>query len=162
TLNPQSLELQFESIDMHQLIQNAVTSNQLIAQETGGTIEMNLEATSCYVNGDRVHMTNILYNLMDNALKYCEGHPEIQVNSRNEGKWFVFEIRDNGIGIPAKYQSQVFDQFFRVPKGNRHDVKGFGLGLYYVRTIVQSHKGKINLSSTIDKGSSFTIHLPMP
>ena len=160
TLNPQSLELQYEKIDMHQLIENAVTSNQLIAQETEGKIDMNLSATSFSVNGDRVHLTNILYNLMDNAIKYCEGAPKIEVSSRNDGKWFIFEIKDNGIGIPSKYQSQVFDQFFRVPKGNQHDVKGFGLGLYYVKTIVESHKGKINLKSTIDKGSSFTIQLP--
>ena len=161
TLNPQSLELKYEEIDMHQLIQNAAVSNQLLAQEEDGNLDLNLKANSFRVKGDRVHLTNILYNLMDNALKYCEGSPSITVSSRNKGKWFLFELSDNGIGIPQKYQSQVFDQFFRVPKGNQHDVKGFGLGLYYVKTIVDSHKGKISLTSSVGKGSTFTIQLPI-
>ena len=129
--------------------------------EKGGLIKLQLEASQCEINADPVHLSNVVYNLMDNAVKYCDNAPEITVKSSSDKRWFTLEIIDNGIGIKREDVKMIFDKFYRVPTGNRHDVKGFGLGLYYVKLIIEEHEGQIHVKSNAGKGTTFTVRLPM-
>jgi two-component system phosphate regulon sensor histidine kinase PhoR len=99
----------------------------------------------------------VIYNLLDNAVKYCEGNPTIIIKTSNERNGLKIEIIDNGIGIKKENQRDIFEKFYRVPTGNIHNVKGFGLGLYYVKLIMDAHQGKIEVKSNIGKGTSFTL-----
>jgi two-component system phosphate regulon sensor histidine kinase PhoR len=112
------------------------------------------------VKGDEVHITNVIFNLLDNAVKYSNEIPEIEVTTEKNNEYVVISVRDNGIGIPKEHQSQIFERFFRVPTGNVHNVKGFGLGLSYVKKIIDSHDGKIKVESAVNKGTKFSILLP--
>ena len=127
----------------------------------GGKFELDLHADNYKINVDPVHITNVVYNLIDNAVKYCEKGPLITVRSWSEKAHFIFEIEDNGIGIKRENIKMIFDKFYRVPTGNLHNVKGFGLGLYYVKLIIEEHAGNINVKSTLGKGTTFTIKLPV-
>ena len=159
TLSPEKLELKNELVDMHQVIKGALDALDVKMTETGGQINQECNAKNSVVYGDRVHLTNLIYNLVDNALKYTDEQPNISVRTSNNGKRLVMSISDNGIGIEQKHQRLIFDKFFRVPTGNVHNVKGFGLGLFYVKTVVDAHKGSVNVSSTPGKGSTFTVEL---
>jgi two-component system phosphate regulon sensor histidine kinase PhoR len=106
-------------------------------------------------------MVNVLYNLLDNAIKYNSRKPEIQITTCSHHGMLQIEIRDNGIGIHKDNQKKIFNRFYRVPTGNLHDVKGFGLGLSYVKRIVEAHEGKITVNSEPEHGSRFTILLPL-
>jgi two-component system phosphate regulon sensor histidine kinase PhoR len=154
------LKLNKEVIDLHQLVQEAVKSFNLKDQ---AEITVNLEAddTCKCVMADKVHLTNIIYNLLDNAVKYVDGYPKIKIQTHQVKNQITLSIQDNGIGIGKEHQRKVFEKFFRVPTGNVHNVKGFGLGLNYVKQIVKAHKWKINLASEIGKGSTFTITMPI-
>lgn len=160
TLSPKQMQIKKEDLDMHAILTQATESNKLLASERGGNVFLRLSADKYHVNGDRVHLTNIFYNLIDNALKYCEGAPHVEIATSNNGRNLRIEITDNGIGIPEKYRKQIFDRFFRVPTGNVHDVKGFGLGLFYVKTIIQAHRGSISVGNATGGGSKFTIEIP--
>jgi two-component system phosphate regulon sensor histidine kinase PhoR len=118
---------------------------------------LNLNAKKTIVAGDEVHLTNILYNLLDNAIKYCDKIPDIQISTLNKHKGIEISVKDNGKGIETASQNMIFEKFFRVPSGNLHDVKGFGLGLFYVKNMIQLHKGKIALNSVPKVGTTFTI-----
>ena len=109
---------------------------------------------------DRVHLTNIIFNLIDNAIKYTKQHPEIVVTTYNTAEGIMIEVKDNGIGISKENQRKIFDKFYRVPTGNVHNVKGFGLGLSYVLAVVLKHSGTISVDSELGKGSTFKVHLP--
>ena len=109
---------------------------------------------------DRVHLTNIIFNLIDNAIKYTKQNPEIVVTTNNTAEGIMIEIKDNGIGISKENQRKIFDKFYRVPTGNVHNVKGFGLGLSYVLAVILKHNGTISVDSELGKGSTFKVHLP--
>src|SRR4030095_4296549 len=113
-----------------------------------------------HISGDRMHLTNVIFNLLDNAIKYNTEAPVIEVSTRNVNHHLEVTIKDNGIGISAKNVKKIFDRFFRVSTGDVHDVKGFGLGLYYVRHVVRGHKGKISVQSEPGKGTAITINFP--
>ncbi len=155
------LKLKKEVLDLHQIIEQAVNSKRMSAEERGGRIETQLKAPRSQLSGDAVHLTNIIVNLLDNALKYTLNTPEIVVNTINNQDSLLIRIKDNGIGISKSNQKKIFDKLYRVPTGNVHDFKGFGLGLNYVKAIVELHEGTISVDSEPGRGSTFTIQLPI-
>ncbi len=161
SLENDEIKLKTESIDLHSLITQAAEPFQLSLSEKGGQLKLALQATQTRINADKLHITNVLYNLLDNASKYTRDKTEIVVSTRNEKEAIVVTVTDNGIGISPEHIKRIFDRFYRVPTGNVHDVKGFGLGLNYVRLIVKSHGGQVKVVSEPDKGSSFSFWLPL-
>jgi two-component system phosphate regulon sensor histidine kinase PhoR len=160
-LDKNELKLTMSTFSLHDLIQEAKDVFDLNQLNNGGTIVLDLQAKNEQIYADEVHIGNVIHNLVDNAIKYCETTPNIVIKTYDDGKNIAIEISDNGIGITRENQRMIFDKFYRVPTGNIHNVKGFGLGLYYVQLIVNSHKGKINLKSQIGHGTSFIVHLPL-
>jgi two-component system phosphate regulon sensor histidine kinase PhoR len=128
-------------------------------QVLDGKITLILNASKHTIIGDEVHLSNILYNLVDNAIKYCDKTPEITIITQNKHKGIEISIKDNGKGIDKHLQDMIFEKFFRVPSGDTHDVKGFGLGLFYVKNMIKLHKGKIALHSVPKVGTTFTLWL---
>jgi two-component system phosphate regulon sensor histidine kinase PhoR len=155
------LKLKSEEVDIHDLIENVAQNFLLQMDRRGGKFEFLPEAEQAMVMGDPMHLTNVISNLLENAMKYTGRTPEITISTRNEGEMVVVGVADNGIGISKEDQKRIFDKFYRVPTGNVHNVKGFGLGLSYVKLIVEHHGGNISLKSEPDKGSLFNIHLPL-
>ena len=159
-LDRNDLELQLEEINVHDVIVE-ITEN-FSANQTlmGGNITLKLDAQDILISADNVHFTNILINLLDNAVKYSEETPEITVATKNKNSGVEISVEDKGIGIAKDELHQIFEQFYRVSTGNLHDVKGFGLGLYYVHLIINKHGGKIKVQSKLGKGTTFCIWLP--
>lgn len=148
-------------LSMHEIITTVIQNFRLQIENNQGRLEVIDEATEDTVLGDKVHMMNVVTNLVDNAVKYSRERPEITVKMINSTGRFRFSVHDNGIGISKDDQKKVFDRFYRVSTGNVHDVKGFGLGLSYVKLIVEQHGGTIRLSSEMNKGTTFFINLPL-
>ena len=146
---------------MNQLIEDLLPKFSLRVEYKGGKFSAYLEADQDEVLADEVHVTNVISNLVDNAIKYCVKPPEITIYTRNKDKEIVISVIDNGIGIAKKDQKLIFERFYRVSTGNLHDVKGFGLGLSYVKKIVEAHGGRIDVESSLEKGSCFDIILPL-
>jgi two-component system, OmpR family, phosphate regulon sensor histidine kinase PhoR len=160
-LEKEDLGMRRESNDIHQLIQDAIRNSWMAISEKQGHIEVALDAANSQVAVDKLHLTNVFNNLLDNAIKYCRQNPLIQVNTENTRKGILIKIIDNGIGISPENQKRIFQKFFRVPTGNVHDVKGFGLGLSYAKTIITAHGGDISVKSEVGQGSSFNIFIPL-
>lgn len=156
------VKLKLEPLDVHHVIDKAVKSVQLQVGKRQGEIKLKLNASHTLINADRVHITNVLYNLLDNAIKYTplDKAPIIQITSEDVVGGVVIKIKDNGIGIDPENQKRIFEKLYRVPTGNIHDVKGFGLGLSYVKSVTVAHEGEINVSSILGKGSTFKLTLP--
>ena len=131
-------------------------------QQFGGQIHLDLKSEDPIIVGDKMHLTNVFFNLMDNAVKYRreDANLELEVKTWNDGDKLNISIQDNGIGIKKDDVKRIFEKFYRVQNGNRHDVKGFGLGLAYVKTIITAHKGDIRAESELGKGTKFIITLP--
>jgi two-component system phosphate regulon sensor histidine kinase PhoR len=144
---------------MHDLIQKGLQPLMLQVEELHGKLLYELKAEHPIVMGDPSHLLNTIRNLVDNAIKYSKGSPEISIKSFNVDHDLVLQISDKGIGIEKNYQKKIFDKFYRVPTGDIHDVKGFGLGLAYTKKIIELHDGTIELESEKGKGSIFTITL---
>lgn len=160
-LDNKEIALKKENLDLHEVIQEAVKNISLSLNSKQGQIELHLDASTSAIYADKLHLTNVFFNLLDNAVKYCTQDPHIIISTSNKGNQLEINVTDNGIGIRAEDQKKVFHKFYRVPTGNVHDVKGFGIGLNYVKLVVESHKGKIQLSSEPGKGSTFTIVFPL-
>lgn len=160
-LDKEEITLKKEPFDMHELLEEVKENFDFNQTDKGGLIHLDLTAERYELNVDPVHTSNVVFNLLDNAVKYCQRTPEVFIRTYNEKNSFVLEVEDNGIGIKREDQKMIFDKFYRVPTGNLHDVKGFGLGLYYVKLIVEAHKGNITLKSTPGKGTIFTVRLPI-
>ena len=154
------IPLRKTELDFHELISESVKCMGIQIENKQGNLKLNLDAGRFVVIGDRTHLINALCNLIDNALKYSGGKPELSVQTSNSGQNLVVVVSDEGIGIEKEYQKKVFDKFFRVPTGDVHDVKGFGLGLAYIKKIVELHGGTIELQSEKGKGTAFTITIP--
>jgi two-component system phosphate regulon sensor histidine kinase PhoR len=152
------IKLNMKPIDLHGLITNIARNFEPRVAELNGAIQLSLNAENPAIIGDEIHLQNIFFNLLDNAIKYIgDKIPDISVSTENKAHGIEIVVKDNGKGIPADAQKMIFEKFYRVPSGNVHDVKGFGLGLFYVKNMVKLHKGKIELSSTPKVGTTFTI-----
>jgi len=154
------LKLKIESLDVHVLINQVLQNMKIQLEQRGGQFLTDLKAIETAVDADKIHLTNVIFNLVDNALKYTEKIPVIKVGTRNEDNGIVVFVEDNGIGITKDNQKKIFDKLFRVPTGNIHNVKGFGLGLSYVKAIVDKHNGWIKVKSEPNRGSRFEILIP--
>ena len=159
-LDKKQLELKKEWFDIHEVITDVVNKIGIQVQIKDGRITTKFKANPSNIYADRVHITNLVNNLLDNANKYTPQKPLIRVSTDNVGTGIMISIEDNGIGISKKNQKKIFDKLFRVPMGDLHDFKGFGLGLSYVKAIVEYHKGSISLESEIKKGTKFDVFLP--
>lgn len=159
-LDSGNLNLEKKTFDLHEAIRNVAAGFAMIIEEKEGNIKLDLGATSHLVTADETHLNNVLFNLIDNAQKYTDGKPEIKITTRNTDQGILLIIKDHGIGMDVETQKFIFDQFYRAQKGNVHNVKGFGLGLSYVKRIVDLHKGIIDLKSELGQGSEFRILLP--
>jgi two-component system, OmpR family, phosphate regulon sensor histidine kinase PhoR len=157
----EDIGLKKEAIDVHQIIQDAIHNSSLPLQEKGGRIQCDLQAVNAVIEADRLHLINVFYNLIDNAIKYCQQSPEIHISTRNENRYLCINVKDNGLGVARENHKKIFQKFYRVPTGDVHDVKGFGLGLHYVKSVIQAHRGTIKIESDLDHGSVFKISLPV-
>lgn len=160
-LEKDKIVLNKEEVDVHEIIREAMKNIQLQVEKKGGKIITELNAEKHILNADRVHLTNVIFNLLDNANKYTPHNPEIIIKTGNSYSGIIISIKDNGIGIGKSNQKKVFEKLYRVPTGNIHNVKGFGLGLSYVKAIIDAHGGKISLESELNKGTKFIITLPV-
>ncbi|MEQ8478850.1 ATP-binding protein [Fulvivirga sp.] len=159
-LDKDSFSIKQEKLSMHQLITQATANLMIAIEDRRGKLELNLDAIKDSLIGDEHHLSNVLRNLIDNAIKYSVEQPTISISTTSTDSAFEINVRDNGIGMSKDTVKRIFDKFYRVPTGNRHDVKGFGLGLSYVKTIVDKHDGQIQVDSSPGKGSNFKITLP--
>lgn len=155
------IQLKPELIDINSIIEKAVKNVTIQVEKKNGTILIDSKANNTNIIADKVHITNVIYNLLDNANKYTPEKPQITISTEDIVNGIVIKIKDNGIGISKENQQKIFDRLYRVPTGDRHDVKGFGLGLSYVKAIIDKHNGKITISSSLGKGTTFSIHLPL-
>jgi two-component system, OmpR family, phosphate regulon sensor histidine kinase PhoR len=155
------LDLKIKQIDMLSILNNACSNFHLQVKSKEGSIVTDFRPMNYTVQGDEVHLTNAINNLIDNAIKYSPHHPVISVATRSKKGYLIVEVTDNGLGISKEDQKRIFEKFYRVPTGNVHNVKGFGLGLSYVKKIAEDHGGRITLDSEPGKGSSFRLWLPL-
>lgn len=150
----------FTKVNIPDLIKEAAASFQIQIDNTNGNIKLDLNASNPYLYCNALHVRNMLQNLIDNAIKYRKDKPIITISTFNTGSHYVLQVEDNGIGMSAETQKYIFNRFYRGDTGDRHDVKGFGLGMSYVKHIVDEHNGEINIKSKPGKGTKVTIYLP--
>lgn len=155
------MRLKLKNVNLNEVVEGLASKFSLRVEDKRGKLFCYLEAEQDEVYADEVHITNVVSNLLDNAIKYCAKTPEISVSTKNKGDNIIVSVIDNGIGIAVKEQKMIFERFYRVSTGNLHDVKGFGLGLSYVKTIVEAHGGHIEVESEEGKGSRFDVVLPL-
>jgi two-component system phosphate regulon sensor histidine kinase PhoR len=153
------VDLKYEPLNMKSLVDEVTASMRLQFEKHQAKVNVSADENAS-LEGDRLHLVSVIFNLLDNALKYANGAPVIDLTVRNEPSRVQVTIADNGIGIPSEYKDRIFEKFFRVPKGNLHNAKGYGLGLSYVSYVIEKHKGKIHVESTEGQGSKFIISLP--
>ena len=153
------IDLNLKSCNVHELIKQAAGSVQFLLDDKHGQIEFIFKSTTPELSVDELHFTNIIRNLLDNAIKYCDKEPRIRITTEDAGNGITIAVHDNGIGITPAQKKQVFEKFYRVPTGNIHNVKGFGLGLYYVKSLVEAHHSSVDVESNTE-GSKFTLYFP--
>jgi len=160
TLDKKDFKLKIESLNIHDTLESAKEHILLQVEKKGGKIFLESRIKNPYIEGDAFHLTHIINNLLDNAIKYSHTTPIIKITSWEENGHIMIAVSDNGIGMSKEAVKKIFDKFYRVPTGNVHDIKGFGLGLAYVKTMLEAHNGEIQVNSELGKGSTFTIKLP--
>jgi two-component system phosphate regulon sensor histidine kinase PhoR len=160
SLDKKEIEFRFEMTSLHKIIERAVETIDIQVQQRQGTLKVSLNAARDMISGDSEHLISLVHNLLDNAIKYSPAAPEITVETSNTENGVLLAVDDKGIGMTKSVQSKIFERFYRQSSGNVHDVKGFGLGLNYVRAIVDAHKGEIKVISEPGKGSRFEVFLP--
>jgi two-component system phosphate regulon sensor histidine kinase PhoR len=160
-MEKQEFRLNLTPIHIHELLPRIVENFQLQLQEKNGRVEFLMNAADDVIKVDEVHFTNILSNLIDNAIKYSKENLVIKLITHKTAKYFIIQVQDNGIGMSKETVKRVFEKFYRAHTGNIHNVKGFGLGMSYVKSVVDAHKGKIKVESALGKGSTFTIEIPL-
>ena len=160
-LERNQMDLNIEDVNMNGIVQKSIEPIRFIVEERNGTIFEEYNADKVFVEGDPFHLENIIINILDNARKYSTGKPQIKVKTYNTDKHFVVEVADKGIGMSPNVLKKIFEQFYREETGNVHNVKGHGLGLAYVKKIVQLHHGEVVAESEPGKGSTFYIKIPL-
>ena len=160
-LDKQEVQLNLKRLHAHDLITGALNNIHLQVEEKQGELEVNLDAENDIIMADEVHFTNLINNLLDNAVKYSKENPNIKLTTQNSGNQLKIKIEDNGIGMNKETLHRIFEKFYRAHTGNVHNVKGFGLGLSYVKTMVIAHHGNIKAESVLGKGSSFHLVIPL-
>jgi len=155
------INLKLKEADIHEFLNGIINNFNVQIKMRNGIIRQDFLADKTFAAIDEVHFTNLIVNLFDNAVKYCISEPEITVSTRSKKNTIIISIKDNGIGIARDHQKRIFEKFYRVPTGNIHNVKGFGLGLSYVKLIAEAHGGNISLESEIAKGSIFHLSVPL-
>jgi two-component system phosphate regulon sensor histidine kinase PhoR len=159
--NEGKLKLKFKEVNLNNLINSVVLNFELRVKSKNGELTTELNADPAIIKADDVHLTNVLFNLLDNAVKYSKDEPKITISTELKDQYLVLSVKDQGIGIQKEHVGQIFERFYRVPTGNVHDVKGFGLGLSYVKIITEAHRGLIKVESAINKGTKFMIYFPI-
>jgi len=159
-IDKQEFELKIADVDMHRIITQAVENSRLKVEQRAGTISSELNASNPIIPGDKTHLSNIIHNLFDNAEKYSAEKPTIKIETKDVSGGIEIKISDKGIGMTKESLKHIFNKFYRVHTGNRHDVKGFGLGLSYVKALIDAHQGSVNVSSELGKGSDFVLFFP--
>ncbi len=159
-LEKDEITLQLKKVDVHEVIRKVINNSQLQVEEANAALNENLQATSHTIMADEVHFSNIIFNLLDNAIKYSERDPNIVISTINFGNSLHIKFKDNGIGMPKEVINNIFEKFYRAHTGNKHNVKGFGLGLTYVKKVIDLHEAKISVESEQGEGSEFTIVFP--
>jgi two-component system phosphate regulon sensor histidine kinase PhoR len=154
------MEMKKEQFDCKLLAEEVMNSMRLQFEKYHARVSLHTEGDNFVVEADKLHITSVIYNLLDNALKYSQENPVIDVYLRSNPEFIEFSVSDNGIGIPPAYKEKVFDKFFRVPTGDKHNIKGYGLGLSYVSEVIKRHRGDIKVESELGKGSTFTAKFP--
>ncbi|CAM1372577.1 Two-component sensor histidine kinase [Tenacibaculum litopenaei] len=160
-LEKNQIEISKDAVDVHDIIEEAIEHIQLLVSSKNGSVTTHFQAISTEVLGNQFHLTNVVVNMLENAVKYSEEAPKIEVFTESTNKYFIFKIKDEGIGMSRNAQKYVFDKFYREHKGNIHNVKGHGLGLAYVKEIIDNHQGTVYVESEKSKGSTFTVKLPL-
>lgn len=157
----QDIKLNLQEIDAHEVIRKVADNLSLQIQERNGMLNLNLAANKHIIKADDVHFSNIVFNLLDNAIKYSDKELRISIETAAQSGMMAIRIKDNGIGMNKETQARIFEKFYRAHTGNLHNVKGFGLGLSYVKAIAEAHGGRVKVDSSIGKGSTFTLFLPL-
>lgn len=160
TFEKGKLKLKKRVADVHEIIESAVNNFSIQIQNRNGHLKTLLNASQTHIYADTVHITNVISNLLDNAIKYSSGEPDLEITTHNTNGKIIISVSDKGIGISKENQKRIFEKFYRVPTGNLHNVKGFGLGLSYVKMVTDHHDGDIDLKSELNKGTTISISLP--
>lgn len=159
-IDKKNFELRKSEVDLHELIEKAVGHARLNVEQKQGQIIMDLKADFSKMLADQTHVSNMIHNILDNAIKYTPENPEIVVSTKNLLNGIEMIIKDNGVGMSKEARKHIFDKFYRIPTGNVHNIKGFGLGLSYVKAMVEAHEGKVSVKSELGKGSEFILFFP--
>lgn len=160
-IDTNQLSLSLMELRVNEMLTSVVENNRLRVEQKGGRIRFEKKAENDTIYGDRTHVSNVFYNLVDNAIKYTPDAPDIEISTMIKGRYIVVGVKDNGMGMSKEQKKHVFDRFYRAQTGNLHDVKGFGLGLSYVKEMVDAHKGLIEIESELNQGSAFYIYFPL-
>jgi len=158
-LEKKELEIDKTTLGVDELIKIAISHVQLLLDNKKGSVSLKLNANMQEIFGNETHLINVMVNIMDNAIKYCDKAPEIAISTENINDKIILKFQDNGVGMSKNVQNKIFDKFYREQTGDLHNVKGHGLGLAYVKKIIDYHNGKISLESVLTKGSIFSIEL---
>jgi two-component system phosphate regulon sensor histidine kinase PhoR len=156
-LEKDEIKMQWKTFGIHDKLHKIADNTMLQMEDIGADFTTHLNAENDFIEADEVHFTNIIINLLENAVKYSKENPKISLETRNRNNMIQILVRDNGIGMDKETQNHIYEKFYRAHTGNLHNVKGFGLGLTYVKNIVDAHKGKIEVESELGKGTTFTL-----
>jgi two-component system phosphate regulon sensor histidine kinase PhoR len=159
-MEKEEITLKRKKVDISALVHQVAEINGPLIESVNGSLEVNVDKLPSAVELDEVHISNVLNNLIDNAVKYSPSNPQVEILARTQDQGISIQVKDHGMGMPKEALSNIFDAFYRVPTGNVHNVKGFGLGLSYVKKIVEAHGGKVHVKSKLGEGSTFEIYLP--
>lgn len=155
------LTIHKETVDVHALLNDSLLIHEFFLEKENGILNSHFDATKHKIKGDKMHLTNVFDNLLENARKYSDTPAEITVATRNENQYLVVSVSDKGVGIDPAFQKDIFKQFYRVRDIKNNHASGFGMGLYYVKYIIEKHGGRVKLHSQPNKGSTFEIYLPL-